>query len=298
MLLPGHTFKQLFMGMVHYTPSPLIKLAYKVPFLARIGSRLLKGSGSAELPIVVTIRQGPLAGKKLLIDHQTPHYYWIKGHDEPEVVHAMHNCIKPGQIAVDVGAHIGIETLMLSQWVGPDGQVVSIEPDPGNCKVLTTNLRLNAVSNVEVMQVAVSDRRDKMQFIQGKGLLSRLAGDLDLPASDPESRISVQVNTLDELFTSGKPTVDFVKIDVEDSEAAVLHGAHRLLFETKPIVLIELHSYRSARGCADILNQAGYKMELIDTPESDIGQYLATQPQADYQSGFGRCHLLATPLKS
>jgi len=298
MMNPSITIKQMILGMVQHMPSPLIQLAYKVPFVARMSSRLLKRATVSGKPTVVTIRQGPLKGKQLLIDSQTPHYYWIKGHDEPAVLQVMQNLIKPGHCAVDVGAHIGTESLMLSQLVGANGHVVSIEPDPNNFKSLAANVRLNAASNVQLMQAAISDNSGQLQFVQGIGVLGHLVDNSNDPTIDPASLITIQVHTLDELFASKQPAVNFVKIDVEGFEVSVLSGASQLLCEQQPTIMLELHSYRSARGCADILNQAGYKVELVDTPEKDIDRYLATQPQVDYNHGFGRCHLLAKPSRN
>lgn len=290
------SLKRMFLGMVQTLPLPLIRLAYKMPFVALISSRLLKRAVSSDQPMVVTIRQGLLKGKKLKVDNQTPHHYWIKGDDEPLVLQAMQNLIKPGHCVVDVGAHIGTETLILSQWVGTNGQVISIEPDPNNFKLLSANVCLNAVSNVQLIQAAVSDNRGQLQFVQGIGVFCRLVDNSNKTVTDQTSLITVQVHTLDELFAEKQPSVNFIKIDVEDFEVSVLCGARRLLFEQRPTVILELHSYRSASGCADILRQAGYEMKLIDTPEQDICRYLATQPQGDYNHGFGRCHLLAKPL--
>jgi FkbM family methyltransferase len=291
------SIKQIILEMVQHMPSPLIRLAYKLPFIAGLGSRLLKHTAASGQSAIVTIRQGPLAGKKLQIDSQTPHYYWIKGHDEPVVLQIMQNNVKPGHCVVDVGAHIGIETLMLSQWVGAAGHVVSIEPDPSNFKALSANIRLNAVDNVQLIQAAISDNSGQLQFVHGEGVLCHLVDNPVDPSIDPTSLITVQVHTLDELFAGKQIIIDFLKIDVEDFEVSVLRGARRLLYEQQPTIIVELHSYRSARGCADILNQAGYNIELIDTPEKDLDRYLKTQPQMDYNHGFGRCHLLAKPSR-
>jgi len=285
----------MILGAVQHLPSPLIRLAYNVPFFARMGSLLLRHVTTASQPTVVTIRQGPLTGWKLQINTQTPHYYWIKGHDEPVVLQIMQKFIKPDHQVVDVGAHVGIETLMFSQWVGKNGRVVSIEPDPSNFKSLLANIRLNATSNVQLMQVALSDTIGEVQFVQGEGVLSRVADNFNGGDVEPTSLITVPAHTLDSLFAGKQPAVDFVKIDVEDFEASVLSGARQFLREHQPIVILELHSYRSARDCANILMQAGYQVELVDTPEKDIERYLKTQPQRDFNHGFGRCHLLAKP---
>jgi FkbM family methyltransferase len=285
----------MILGIAQHVPSPLIHFAYKVPLFARISSKVLRNAAAVSQPMVVSIRQGPLMGWKLQIDSQTPHYYWIKGHDEPAVLQIMQKIIKPGHHVVDVGAHIGIETLMFSQWVGTNGHVVSIEPEPSNFNALFANVRLNALSNVKLMQSAISDTMGELKFVQGKGVLSHVADNLHGGDGESASLITVQAYTLDELFSGKQPLVDFIKIDVEDFEVAVLCGARQLLHKHQPIIMLELHSYRSTRGCADILVQAGYQLELVDVPEKDIEGYLATQPRGDFNHGFGRCHLLAKP---
>lgn len=286
--------KQIILGMVQYMPAPLIRLVYRIPFAARLASRLLKQTAAAGKPSIVTIRQGTLAGWKLQVDNNTPHYYWIKGHDEPAVLKVMQQHIQPASRVIDIGAHIGIETLMLSQWVGHDGQVLSIEPDPNNFKSLTANVQLNDVTNVQLLQAAVSETTGQLQFEQGRGVMCRLVEDPDDPTVDKDALITVQVHTLDALTREHFTDVDFVKIDVEDFEVSVLAGAGQLLSEQQPIIVLELHSYRSATGCADILRQAGYDLTLVDTREKDLDQYLQSQPMSDCNHGFERCHLLAT----
>src|SRR5688572_13621160 len=68
--------------------------------------------------------------------------------------------IRPGMVVVDVGANIGYFSLLASTLVGPTGRVYAFEPDPVNCALLRKNVRLNRVTNIEVIESALSDNED------------------------------------------------------------------------------------------------------------------------------------------
>jgi FkbM family methyltransferase len=295
-MLMKNSISRLIIGTVQHMPLQLIQLAYKVPFLANLASKLLKHSSSDE-PTIVTVRQGPLAGRKLWINGTTPHYYWIKGHDEPAVLAALQMLVRPGYHVVDIGSHVGTETLLFSQWVGSGGKVTSIEPDPINFKMLTANVGVNGLSNVQLVNAAIYGESGLFEFINGKGVCSRMVDNRAASINGPGTISSMQTHTLDELFADKQPAVDLVKIDVEDSEVEVLRGATGLLREQQPFVVVELHSFQSAKGCAKLLLNAGYQLELIGNHHTGFESYLETQPQVDYAHGFARCHLLARPAR-
>jgi FkbM family methyltransferase len=284
----------MVLGLVQHMPSPLIRAAYRMPFVARLGSRMLKSAAASGDAKVVTIRQGPLAGKKLNVDANTPHYYWIKGHDEPAVLNVMKQHVHLGSTVVDIGAHIGIETMMLCQWVGDEGTVISVEPDPVNFAALQSNIAINKITNAQLKPIALSNTCGKLHFIHGQGVMCRLIDDPNDPAINQQQLITVEVNTLDQLFHDNAIKIDFLKIDVEDFEVQVLRGATRFLDQQHPVLIIELHSHQSAKGCIQILNQVGYDIKLLDTPFSDVSEYLKAQSQTYSENSFERCHLLAT----
>ncbi|SRR6266545_2940317 len=53
------------------------------------------------------------------------------------------NEVRPGDVVVDVGAHIGYFTLLLAALVGPKSRVFAFEPDPDNFALLCRNVELN-----------------------------------------------------------------------------------------------------------------------------------------------------------
>ena len=61
--------------------------------------------------------------------------------------------VNRGDSVVDVGAHIGINTLYMAMRVGPAGHVIAVEPAPDNLDVLRRNIAVNRLDNVTVHSV-------------------------------------------------------------------------------------------------------------------------------------------------
>ena len=72
--------------------------------------------------------------------------------------------LKPGLTVIDIGAHVGLHTLMFSRRVGPTGRVLAIEPSPANARLLRSHIVWNDCRNVEVIEAAVGDREDHVSF--------------------------------------------------------------------------------------------------------------------------------------
>lgn len=83
----------------------------------------------------------------------------ILGGWEPEAQRLMVQHVHRGGVAYDVGANIGIHTLLMARLAGPTGRVYAFEPVPHLFECLRTNLQLNAeLSGAVPMQLAMSDR--------------------------------------------------------------------------------------------------------------------------------------------
>ena len=67
-------------------------------------------------------------------------------------------------MVLDVGAHVGYFTLIMSRRVGPGGEVHAFEPRKLNRRFLKTHLRLNAADNVRVYSLSIGDRVGPVRF--------------------------------------------------------------------------------------------------------------------------------------
>jgi FkbM family methyltransferase len=155
--------------------------------------------------------------------------------------------LKPGMTVVDIGAHHGLYTLLASKCVGRRGQVLAFEPSPREGRRLQKHLRLNRRRNVEVDARAVADNAGEAELHVVDNY--RDWGNSLRPPSLPEAVHSVRVKTCrldDALAEKGIRSVDFIKLDTEGAELAVLEGAQRLLRRApRPVILAEVQDLRT-----------------------------------------------------
>jgi FkbM family methyltransferase len=152
---------------------------------------------------------------------------------------------KLGDTVVDVGAHIGLYSLIAAKRVGPSGKVIAIEPDPENCKLLQRNAEINKLTNVTILERAAFSSTSKLKlYLPGKERGFTKLSTLMPNRAVTENFLEIDATTLDCLLVmQGITEVNWIKIDVEGAELEVLKGAAITLSESKDIaLLIEVHN--------------------------------------------------------
>lgn len=152
---------------------------------------------------------------------------------------------KSGDTVVDVGAHIGLYSLIAAKRVGPSGKVIAIEPDPENCTLLQRNIELNGLTNITILQRAAFSSNSKLKlYLPGKERGFTKLSTIMATRAVTEDFIEVDADTLDHLMLlQGITEVNWIKIDVEGAELEVLKGATSTLSGSKNIaLLIEVHN--------------------------------------------------------
>jgi FkbM family methyltransferase len=182
-------------------------------------------------------------------------------------------------VCVDVGAAAGIYTQLLAELVGPTGQVLSIEPlafaHPLWSRVLgsyrrPTVTRHRLALGAEPGKATMSVPAGRHGLVTGR---SFLAVHTDGVGSNAEFtrqiEVDVEVETLDRLVErEGLRRLDFVKIDVEGGELAVLRGGGATIDKFRPALLLEIeerHISRYQHTAADVvaeLTRRGYTMNI------------------------------------
>jgi len=187
---------------------------------------------------IVPVLSGPLRGARWVVGSSS-HGCWA-GTYEAENQKFVAGHLKAGDVALDLGAHVGFFTLLMSRMVGARGVVIACEPHPESASRLRRHLALNGCSNVRIREIAISDHRGELRFLRSSPVSqSHLneQGDLIVPS-----------RTLDELIAEEEVTTPaMVKIDVEGAEAAVLRGAERLLASAQSAWLIATHGWEAHR---------------------------------------------------
>ena len=161
--------------------------------------------------------------------------------------------LRPGMQVIDVGANIGVYSILAQHRVGDTGCVWAFEPSSESYRRLLKNVSLNKCGRVQPAQLALSDRSNASFVLQsdpGFGDAYRYL----LPRQSVGSAAGelVPVTTLD-LYASqnGIASADFIKIDVEGSEYMVFAGSRQLLASSpNAVVMFESDPEWCARaGC-------------------------------------------------
>jgi len=177
-------------------------------------------------------------------------------------------CLRQGDIFVDVGSSIGLMTFTASYSVGDDGKVLAFEPDPERFCHLQNSILENKRMNIKAFNVGLGDQRKKEKLYRDRMSPSMIK------TEDSVDFERVKVEVLDQILAKENiPLVNFLKIDVEGYEMSVLKGTRKCLSSPKaPIICIEYSfDFIDKNNCSEdifdfikVLNKYSY-YQLIKT---------------------------------
>lgn len=163
------------------------------------------------------------------------------GGGELHILERLISVLRAGDIAYDIGAHIGLYTVLLAKAVDPEGQVIAFEPDGENYGKLEENIKLNSLANVKLFRRALGEGNSQAKLYKGD----------DLPAStlmSPRTGKDITYEVVEvvdgDSFREAEnlPIPRAVKIDVEGYEYTVLQGLQETLAQPAcELVCCEIH---------------------------------------------------------
>src|SRR5262249_8755716 len=108
-----------------------------------------------------------LDGTRLAVDTQDliQRYVYLFGVWEPHLTAWLRGRLRPGDTFVDVGANVGVFSVLASRLVGERGRVVSIEASPVFHERLLRQAELNGCGNLRAVNAAVADSRRTLTFV-------------------------------------------------------------------------------------------------------------------------------------
>lgn len=189
---------------------------------------------------------------------------------EPEVRTEVRRHLKPGAIAIDVGANVGWHTLLMAARAGSTGRVYAFEPNDSTRRRLVSAVEANDLTHVTVDGRGVADR------VGTSGFQAPLAGHVwdgtgRLIAESSREAATIECTTLDAFVAERHiDRLAFVKIDVEGWELSVLRGARHVLSALRPVVVFEYDPAYVSRsgGAADDVTRcwsdADYELFALD----------------------------------
>lgn len=197
---------------------------------------------------------------------------------EPDTTALLLSLLRPGDVYVDIGAHIGYTTTLASRLVGPSGHVIAFEPNVPNFRRLAAHVALNGCRNVELREQAVGDHpHADVLFLNADWDLCHSMRPVAHHPLNEKTRANpttqpVDVTTLD-LALGGRPAPKLIKMDVEGFEPFVLRGAVETLANGRvPYLIAEFNAWgleqagSSGPQLRDQLFALGYRA-LLPTPD-------------------------------
>lgn len=203
------------------------------------------------------------------------HIEWqifFKGYYSPDLSTVIKRMVKSGMQVIDVGANVGAYNLLMAKRVGEDGKVIAFEPNPEVRRSLEYNIKLNYLEErVVISPLALSDREGEfILYTPRPDYPNRGIASLNRHVDVLTNEITVQVRRLDDIFSDlGLERLDFIKVDTEGSDAAVLFGGMEVIKRFLPYIIFEANY--SAHPNADVelekilsqLNSLGYSFFTV-----------------------------------
>lgn len=170
---------------------------------------------------------------------------YLLGAYEPRTLRAYEPLIRPGAVVFDIGANIGAHTLHFARLAGPTGRVFAFEPTDFACAKLRANLALNPrlAPGVSLQQhFLVADRSvAPPPAVASSWPVASETGSLNAwHGSEKGSATATAITADDFCAQAGISRLDFVKLDVDGHEWAVLQGFRASLARFRPIIIVEI----------------------------------------------------------
>ena len=264
-----------------------IRFGYAAPDKLKIlFNRLLYGSFPLNLLWHASFRKPLIEPRRFLSDYRCRYrdlvFYCPGGNSEIQFLDGYEPTVKTmisglkGGDAVDVGANIGLYTLMLSRVLGKRGKVLSIEADPRYFQILKRNIKVNNGYNVATLNVAAWSHYEDLELTRHSSGSSPTDTSVS-PAKDVSAH-TVRGRPLDDLLGESEIEPRLVKIDVEGAEYQVLLGMENTLRSARPIIIFEALTPLALTKCNAFLLGSNYAVRPL--PD---GNFLAT-PSPDEMS--------------
>jgi protein O-GlcNAc transferase len=163
--------------------------------------------------------------------------------------------VEPSSWVLDIGANHGIYALALAQRLD-EGHVIAFEPthEPRS-RLLRSILDNRLAARISVAPLGLSDSRREVSFNTGHD------SELNSLHGGGGRSETVTLDTLDRFLqrhAAGR-SFDFVKLDAEGEEPAVLRGGDAFFRSQSPVVMFELmHGSKLNHGLVEQFEALGY----------------------------------------
>ena len=166
---------------------------------------------------------------------------------QEQTVAFFNQFIKPGDLAIDIGANIGDTTVPIAICTGVNGLTIGFDPNPYVFKILVQNSKLNKGKyRIDPHQFAISVSPDEFYYVSSEASFAN--GGISTTAESKKHGKFVHnkkvqgVNLksfLEANYMDWVNKLSFIKIDTEGYDKEILKSISDLLQKYKPVVIAE-----------------------------------------------------------
>ena len=188
----------------------------------------------------------------LPVDGVVQYAGWLHPYETPKSIHqsevdGLRRYLRPGDFAIDIGAHTGDTTVPMALAAGPTGCVLALEPNSYVFKVLEVNAALNRdKTRIEPRCIAATETDGQFVFHYSDasfcngGFRSRQRWKLfrrRYPLTVAGRRLLPVLRTE---FAAWLPKLAYLKVDAEGYDRAILESILPVIRETQPVIRTEV----------------------------------------------------------
>lgn len=223
-------------------------------FRLHYSGRLAERRGDAALPRTLGFLQND---KPVQVELSAPYTGAFKGIFLDQEYECKHRFEVPPRRILDLGANIGMGAIHFSCQF-PEADILCVEPDPRNIRLLERNLKSNSLK-ASLVGAAIGPSKGKLMLRFGDNpTCSALESS---PMHSLSDETEVVVTTVPDLLESfGWDFVDLLKIDIEGSEDELLSTNNEWLKKVG-VLILEVHPNTTPEKILSYLAPFGFTLE-------------------------------------
>jgi FkbM family methyltransferase len=174
----------------------------------------------------------------------------LKGFEhEPHVAAVLRERLRKDGVVLDIGANIGVMTMLAASLVGLSGRVLAVEPIPANRALLARSAQASRFDQVGIIAGAAGDRAGVLTLrthpSTSNSARPSAAGER-LRAAEGTT-LQVPMVVLDDALPE-LDRLDLVKIDIQGMEPLAMRGLERTVKRFRPVIVTEFHPWAIERA--------------------------------------------------
>lgn len=175
--------------------------------------------------------------------------------------------LTPDSIILDIGAHLGTFTVLAAKMC-PNGKIYAFEPNPENFTILTKNIKLNNLKNVEPIKKAVGDKTGKRIFFINPADSDRHTIVKNCTVNEKEF-IRIESISLSDFINEKKlDRIDLLKVDCEGCEYELFNKENIETLKYIKQIIMEVHSWNIKCNKQNMINFLEEKIFQVYVKES------------------------------